>query len=161
MDTIDKSFDETFFQTLEDAEIEKGAVPVLIEIDSIYQETVPNKYFITARAMRISQNPNGQPLPDWTKRLKFNHKFCLITAESNYDRSNAVEQEFYKNILDKTLKRRQVLTFVTACNDKKSDREVDGPPAKKQKRTETPELKSKYEVKGYFNFKYCRCPKAS
>ena len=158
---IDKSFDESLFQEFEDIEIEKGAVPVLIEIDSIYQETVPNKYFITARSIRISQNPSGHPLPEWTKRLKYNQKFCLITSESNYDRNIAAEQEFFKNHLDKTLKRRQVLALVTSCNDKKADRENEEPPAKKQKRADLPEIKSKYEIKGYFNFKYCRCPRAS
>jgi len=59
--------------------------------------------------------------------------------------------------LDKTLKRRQILGFVTSCTDKKADKEAE-PTAKKQKITE---MNSRYDIKGYFNVKYVRCPRAS
>ena len=153
---IDNSFDDTQFQPLENAEIAKGGIPVLFEIDGIWMELYPNKYYITARAIRVSENPDGKETPEWTKRLKFNHKFCMIIAETNYDRGNALEQDFFKNQLDKTLKRRQILGYVTSCVDRKENK--DEPTAKKQKFTE---MNSRYDIKGYFNVKYLRCPRAS
>jgi hypothetical protein len=155
---IDNSFDDSKFQALENAEIAKGAVPVLVEIDGIWMELFPNKYYITARAIRISENPDGKPAPEWTKRLKFNHKFCMIAAETNYDRQNAHEQEYFKEHLDKTLKRRQVLAYISSCTDRKVDRDAE-PSAKKQKMTT--DMNSRYDIKGYFNVKFLRCPRAS
>ena len=155
---IDNSFDDTQFQPLEDAEIAKGGIPVLFEIDGIWMELFPHKYYITARAVRISENPNGMETPAWTERLKFNHKFCMIVAETNYARDNALEQDFFKNHLDKTLKRRQILGYVTSCTDKKADPKDAEPTAKKRSFTES---NSRYDTKGYFNVKYLRCPRAS
>jgi hypothetical protein len=153
--SIDKSFEDDHFTPLENAEVEKGAVPILVEIDNAYLEYHPAKYFICARTQRINEPPNGAPLPKWVEQLKFDKPFCLFTAEQNYDKSNQLEMEFFRKI-DNTLKKRQLLVFVTHVNTKKND---TVPPAAKKSKTE-PEYQSKYHTKGYFVFKFARCPRA-
>ena len=154
---IDKSFfEDDHFSSLEKAEIEKGAVPVLVEIDNAYLEYHPSKYFICARTQRINEPPNGAPIPEWVKRLQFDKKFCLFTSEQNFDKGNKLEMEFFRQI-DSTIKRRQLLVFITHVNDKKSD--TVAPPAAKVAKM-LPEYQSKYDTKGYFVFKFARCPRA-
>lgn len=170
---IDKSFDEDRFAELEQAEIEKGAVPVLIEVDNCYTEFHPSKYFICARTIRINTPPNGSEMPAWVSRLKYDNKFCLFTSETSYDRANSLEQDFFKNHLDKTIKRRQMVAFITHVVDKKSDLKNDQTDTVDRKRKHSDETNTaiskkrksdleynKYDSRGYYHFKFARCPRA-